>query len=133
VNRFDNNLNIRYIEVVKYLIEQGADISAKNNCSLRLSAYLGHLEVVKCLIEHGADIHAENDHALRSSATNGYLDMVTYLVVDCNMTVKNETFDYLKVSCLLETINIIKARDLYNQLDNSLNSNITDNKCKKKI
>src|SRR4051812_4078405 len=52
---FDNILLIiaskyEYLEIVKYLIENGADLHAKNNCTLRQAAYRGYLEVVKYLV-----------------------------------------------------------------------------------
>ena len=41
----------------------------------------GHLEVVKYLIERGADVHADNDYyALRYSAGKGHLEVVKYLI-----------------------------------------------------
>jgi ankyrin repeat protein len=148
--------------VVKYLVEQGADIHAKNDGALKWSAAKGCLEVVKYLVEQGADIHSEDEHALRYSARNGNLNVVKYLIesganiyvkneeilkigvgrshleiikfviIDCNMLVKEDTFKYLQDNAYQEVINIIKARDFHNQLDNNLNSNIADSKNKKK-
>ena len=43
-----------YLEVVKLLIENGADVSAKDNYALRWASRYGHLEVAKLLIENGA-------------------------------------------------------------------------------
>jgi len=68
-----------YLEIVKYLVENGANIHANNDCALRWAAYKGHLEVVKYLIENGADIHADNDSALYCIAWNGHLEVVKYL------------------------------------------------------
>jgi len=81
-----NNFALRYsaehghLDVVKYLVEQGADIHAYDDEALRGSACNGHLDVVKYLVELGADIHAYDDDALRYSACNGHLDVVKYLV-----------------------------------------------------
>src|SRR3990167_1617176 len=49
------------IDLVKHLIEQGADI----DCALRVASENGHIHIVKYLIENGADIHAEDDYAVR--------------------------------------------------------------------
>jgi len=37
----------------------------------------GSLQMVKHLVEKGADIHAQNDFALRTSARYGHLEIVT--------------------------------------------------------
>ncbi len=69
-----------HLDVVKYLVEQGADVHAEKNRSLRWASSYGHLEVVKYLIEQGADIHACQECALRWASQNGRLDVVKYLV-----------------------------------------------------
>jgi ankyrin repeat protein len=50
-----------------------------NNYALRYSAENGHLDIVKYLIEHGADKHADDDHAFRYSEKNGHEDVAKYL------------------------------------------------------
>ena len=97
-----------YLEVVKYLVEQGADIHSDNDYPLRAAASYGHLavvnylveneaneildevlilaalngqlEIVKYLVEQGADIHANNDYALQLAASYGNMPVVKYLV-----------------------------------------------------
>jgi ankyrin repeat protein len=43
------------LEIVKYLVESGADILADNNRAVRWAVRSGYLEVVKYLVESGAD------------------------------------------------------------------------------
>ena len=43
-----------HLEVVKLLIEHGADVTADNNYAIRWASKNKHLEVVKLLIENGA-------------------------------------------------------------------------------
>jgi ankyrin repeat protein len=48
---------------VKFLIEKGANINAKNNLNQNVlfkSVYCGNLDMLKFLIEMGADINAKN-------------------------------------------------------------------------
>ena len=45
------------IQILDYLIKNGANINALNNMALRLTLSNGNLEVVKFLIENGANIH----------------------------------------------------------------------------
>jgi ankyrin repeat protein len=69
-----------HLDVVKYLIKNGANIHANYDESIRFAAKNNHLDVVKYLIKHGADIHAYRDEALRYAANNGHLNVVKYLV-----------------------------------------------------
>jgi len=68
-----------HIEIVKYLVENGADIHAYNDEALQLSTKKGHIGVVKFLVENGANIHVNDDIALRWSAENGHTEIVEYL------------------------------------------------------
>jgi hypothetical protein len=68
-----------YLEVVKFLVENGADIHVGNDCALRCASF-GRLDIVKYLVEHGADIHADNDYALKYASQHGYLEVVKFLV-----------------------------------------------------
>ena len=67
------------LELVKYLAENGADVSNCNSASLRAAAEHGHLEVVKYLFEKGSDIHALNDRALLMARNIGNIAVVKYL------------------------------------------------------
>ena len=51
------------IEVVKFLVEKGANIHADNDYAHREYS-LFHIDIVKFLVENGADIHVNNDNAL---------------------------------------------------------------------
>jgi ankyrin repeat protein len=68
------------LELVKYFIELGVDIHVKNEWGLRISAKRNHLEIVKYLIEKGADIHADEDRSLRESVEHGYTEIMKYLI-----------------------------------------------------
>jgi ankyrin repeat protein len=50
-----------HLEIVKLLLEHGADVNAKTayETALHLAAEKGHLEIVKFLLEHGADVNAK--------------------------------------------------------------------------
>lgn len=79
------------LEVLKYLVENGADIHAAKDSALSSAAFNGHLEIVKYLVEHGADIHSEHNRALRWAAERGYLEIVNYLVEHgANIHAKND-------------------------------------------
>ena len=56
------------------------DIHTNNDLALLLATEEGHLEVVKFLVENGANIHADNYGALRVASQNGHLEVVKFLV-----------------------------------------------------
>jgi ankyrin repeat protein len=51
-----------HLQIVQFLVENGAEPHYQNNYAVRLAAVLGHTDVVKFLLEHGAD----KDQALQS-------------------------------------------------------------------
>jgi ankyrin repeat protein len=63
------------------------------DCALINSASNGHFEVVKYLVEQGADINVYNDRAFRWSAKHGHLEVVNYLIMDCNMVINKKTLE----------------------------------------
>ena len=67
-----------HLDVVKYLVERGADIH-QYEYALVLTAEKGHLDIVKYLIAQGANIH-QYEYALVLAAEKGHLDIVKYLV-----------------------------------------------------
>lgn len=67
-------------EVVKYLLDHGADIHIGDDFPLREASRRGSVETVKVLLEYGANIHALNDHALVSAAENNHLEVVKLLL-----------------------------------------------------
>lgn len=75
-----------HLEVVRWLLEQGAKINYTVNGKIRClpllrAASYGHLEVAKLLVDHGADIHAAfNGHTPLSQAVNyGHPEVAEYL------------------------------------------------------
>jgi ankyrin repeat protein len=85
-----------YLESVKYLVENHADINEKNQhgvTPLFIAVNREHLEIVKYLVEKGANVNMRNDEdevsvaiirggstPLLVAASNGHLEIVKYLV-----------------------------------------------------
>ncbi len=69
-----------HLEVVKYLVEHGADVHAEDDAALELASMNGYLKIVEYLTEKGANIHTEDDWALRHACQSGHLEVVRYLV-----------------------------------------------------
>lgn len=68
-----------YLEVVKYLHENGADITAFGNYAVRSASKNGHLEVVKYLHENGADTAAFGSYVMKLALKNNNIEVVEYL------------------------------------------------------
>ena len=68
------------LEVVMYLVSQGADVRADNNWAVRYASYYGHLEVVRYLVSQGADVTDDNNYAVQEASENGHFEVVMYLV-----------------------------------------------------
>ncbi len=73
-------------EVVRALLDKGADVNAKNNSGLTAlisASYLGHIEIVQALLDKGADINASANNgatALIFASANGRAEVVELLL-----------------------------------------------------
>jgi uncharacterized protein len=75
-----------HIDIVKFLIEKGADINAKNSWAgwnaLIYSSMNGKTETVKYLIEKGADVNTKDNEgktALMYASARGHMETVSIL------------------------------------------------------
>ena len=71
-----------HLDVVKYLHENGADITDRDNEAVICAAENGRLDVVKYLHEHGADITAQDNMAVRWAKIGGSQEIVDYLLAN---------------------------------------------------
>jgi len=74
-----------HLDVVKFLLEQGADVNAKckEDDSLYVASENGHVHVIKLLLERGADINAlgfKNRTALGAACYRAQIDVVRFLI-----------------------------------------------------
>jgi ankyrin repeat protein len=73
-----------HMEVVKLLIENGADVNLKGEAwygPLHAAAAKGHLEVVKILLENGADVNIfHHNKPLHNAAMNGHIEVARILL-----------------------------------------------------
>ena len=65
--------NNGHLEVVKYLVSQGADV----NNAIKRAGSNGHLEVVKYLVGQGAGTAAEVNYAAIWASEEGHLEVVS--------------------------------------------------------
>ena len=78
-----------HLSVVKFLVDNGADIHAKDNLPIQWACERGHYGIVKYLYEKGADIHVNNGAPLRSAISFGHRDVAAFLTSK-NVVIKND-------------------------------------------
>ncbi|KAJ3123325.1 hypothetical protein HK098_002016 [Nowakowskiella sp. JEL0407] len=76
-----------FLEIVKYLVERGADIHARWETCARKSAANGHFELLKWLGKMGANVRELDDYALAAASANGQYEIVQWLVEDCGANI----------------------------------------------
>ena len=74
------------LDVLQYLVDQGADVNAKDNMGRTplhdKAAYDADFDMMKCLVENGADVNAKTDKnatPLHFAADNGYHSSIHFL------------------------------------------------------
>ena len=65
-------------DIVKYLFENGVDFS--NGCYLVLAVVYLRIEIVQFLLDNGADVHWNDDEVFRRAARMGDLEIVKLLI-----------------------------------------------------
>ena len=89
-----------YFNIVKLLINLGADIHIQNNEAIVMASYIGHYDTVKLLIDLGADVNAQNNQAIISASGWGHLSVVK-LLIDSGANIhaqNNQAFNCAKVN-----------------------------------
>lgn len=68
------------MDVVRLLIDRGADIHVRKDEPLRNASAYGNLDVVRLLIDRGANIHVRDDEALMWASRWGHQEVVRLLL-----------------------------------------------------
>lgn len=68
------------IDIVKLLLEYGANVNINDDYPLRYAAENGYLEMVKVLLEYGANPNAYENYAIKLSKENGHSEIYKLLL-----------------------------------------------------
>lgn len=72
-----------FLPGVKKALKIGANIHVYNDWALRMASYYGYINIVKFLLDSGADVNAMNNCALRwalqNDCKNGHLNVIKLL------------------------------------------------------
>ena len=87
-----------HVKIVKFLLEEGVDIEARNNdseTSLIIAANCGHLSVVKYLVGYDANVNAKDKSdftPLMRAVKEGQFKVVRYLLSTnkCDISIRND-------------------------------------------
>jgi ankyrin repeat protein len=99
--------------IVKLLIEKGADIHIHNDHLFLDAARAGHFNIVKLLLDNGANVHTSNNMAISYAAEKGNLDLVKLLIekganIDDNTFIASVVGDGIKIYYNRGKLNIVK-------------------------
>ena len=78
------------------------------------------MEIVKYLVKQGADIYANNNEAFKSASAIGYIEIIQYLLFDFNMKINKRTKDWLIRYNKKEVLELIEKRDLLLKLNQDI-------------
>lgn len=124
------------IDIIKFLIEFGADIHTEDNIVLRSACKFGrfnviqffvergtdihkfneglffackhaHINIVKFLVEHGVDIHVDNDIALKVACKLGNYRIVKF-IIEKGVDIHAENERFLRIACKNGHTNIVE-------------------------
>ena len=96
------------IEIIKLLIQYGANIHAQNDKALINACYYDDIETVKLLIENGANIHAQEDQAFINACYNNENIEIVKLLIEKGANIHAQENDALIKACSNSNIEIIK-------------------------
>jgi hypothetical protein len=77
------------VNVIRRLIDEGADFEINDSCVLRWAAEYGYIEIVKMLLELGSNPKINNSHPLQLAAGYGHIEIVKLLIPVSDPTADN--------------------------------------------
>ena len=69
-----------HLQIVKCLVENGADVCTDNNWALYYASLNEHFDIIKYLVENGADVNGSNGCILRCAVSTGNIEIIKFLI-----------------------------------------------------
>lgn len=69
-----------HLDVVKYMHELGADLTANENYAIRTAGFCSHTKIIKYLHRAGADINLDNNYIVYIAAAKNNIALMKYLI-----------------------------------------------------
>lgn len=70
-----------HLDILKYLVSKGADITTDDNWAINIAVSEGHFEIVKYLVENGAPLKDGRRVLAARAAELDHVDILKYLIV----------------------------------------------------
>lgn len=94
-----------YFDIAKLLVENNANVHCLDDQPLISACFCGYFDIVKLLVENGADISAREYEVIKNAINNKKIDILKYLLENC----KNPEDDYpLLIACKYGYFKIVK-------------------------
>lgn len=73
------------LESLRTIVRSNTDILKNWCYGICFAVNANNLEIIKFLVEYGADVHYNDNYSLREASRSGRLDILMYLVNECNI------------------------------------------------
>jgi len=112
-----------HLDMVKFLVLNGANIHACYEWALNYAAQNGHLDIVKFLVLNGADIHVIGDRAFTNAAFMGRVDVVKFLVLN-GANIRASNDHALKWSRNINVLNFLLSKIVPKECEYSVEADL---------
>lgn len=101
-----------HINKVQSFLDSAIDFNYEDK-AIRMACATGHVEIVKLLMDKGANVHTDEDFPLRVAIMNGNIEVINYLLDNHFKIPKNHidyTFKWCQSSGRIQVLKILLER-----------------------
>ena len=101
-------VRVRNMDLIQCLVDKGVNVIADDNEAICIAGDVGLREILKYLIEQGADPHARNERPLFNAIQSNRLEAVEYLVSKHNPDLSVNDDELVKLAIKKDTASIVE-------------------------